>query len=128
MTRHGAGPMPNEIIGRSKPYKMIEEKTNVPNRFQDHMRYGFLDLDVLSLSIKNDLDKNKSKKVSIIPALSVTCIDQVFLEGRVKYYHHGQLHSNEVNKFLNDIFEVNKIGSGFISRGPTRKTIKRMEG
>ena len=52
-TRHGAGPFKNELS--KKPYEEIEDLTNVHNEFQGSLRFGYLDLDLLSVEINKDL-------------------------------------------------------------------------
>lgn len=73
LTRHGAGPMPGEIS--TKPYEKVEDLTNVPNDFQGSLRFGYLNIDFLKESIKNDLDRDT--KINITSRIVVTCMDQV---------------------------------------------------
>lgn len=54
LTRHGAGRLDTECT-KQQIGNDIEDFTNVPNPFQDTLRYGFFDIHLLIDSIKNDL-------------------------------------------------------------------------
>lgn len=47
LTRHGVGRLDGECIRNDISDKMEEDKTNVPNPFQNHLRYAPLDYDSL---------------------------------------------------------------------------------
>lgn len=68
-TRHGAGPLPTE-----DPSLKYDDATNVPNEWQGTLRFGRLDLDLLSESVRNDLKKANGVKVRC--SLGITCLDQ----------------------------------------------------
>jgi len=70
LTRHGAGPFPTERPGLSFP-----DPTNAPNEWQGALRFGKLDVSLLSESITDDLSNAGGLAVS--PCLAVTCLDQV---------------------------------------------------
>jgi len=53
LTRHGAGPFPSECK-REEINKQIEDKTNVPNPYQDSIRYGKFDITAFLNRIKSD--------------------------------------------------------------------------
>ena len=53
MTRHGAGYLPFEVT-KEKLNSNIQDKTNVPNPWQDTLRYGYLDLNNLISRIEKD--------------------------------------------------------------------------
>jgi adenylosuccinate synthase len=69
MTRHGAGPFPTERLGMS-----FTDPTNAPNEWQGALRFGDLDLDLLSESIANDL--NDANRLDVTACVAVTCLDQ----------------------------------------------------
>lgn len=77
MTRHGAGPFPTEDVSLR-----YEDPTNVPNEFQGSIRFGHLDIDLFSESIKNDA-KN-ANGIEVHRTLAVTCLDQVGDNVRVR--------------------------------------------
>jgi adenylosuccinate synthase len=70
LTRHGAGPLANELAG--PPYPTIVDPTNVPHPYQGTIRYAWLDLDVLARNIAKDLGKTQARG-----HLVLTCLDQV---------------------------------------------------
>lgn len=53
MTRHGAGKLPYEV-NKNKLNSTIEDKTNVPNPWQDNLRYGEINLFDLVERIEKD--------------------------------------------------------------------------
>ena len=65
LTRHGAGPFPEEDTDLN-----FEDKTNTPNTWQGNLRYGRLDVKELNKRIKEDLDG------TVGGSLAVTCLDQ----------------------------------------------------
>lgn len=77
-TRHGRGLFPTMVEG--KPYKNIVDLTNVPNEFQESLRFGILDVDLLIEGINKDL-QNLSFPAEVYMAF--TCFDQ--LDDTVKF-------------------------------------------
>ncbi len=120
MTRHGAGPFPTELP--EKPYPRIEDRTNVPNPYQDTLRYGLLDLDALAKTIRQDL-KNAGG-VNCIPRLAVTCMDQ--LDAEVDYFYNAQRVKNGQDAFVEDVFKGLDMKEGYLSFGPAREMIRRI--
>ncbi len=114
-TRHGAGPLPNELP--QPPYPRIKDETNVVNDWQGAIRFGWLDADLLAASIKQDLSDNRSK-LRLKTGLAVTCIDQV--EEQATYFADGLLKTagrDDVAALLQ-----RSTGAEFLitSRGPSR--------
>lgn len=72
LTRHGAGPMPDER-DVSRWFEVVDE-TNVPNPWQASIRHGLLDADLLARSIREDVAK--AGQVSVTPSLAMSCLDQ----------------------------------------------------
>lgn len=71
-TRHGRGEFPTEVS--HKPYANITDLTNVPNEFQESLRFGILDVDLLIEGIQKDLQNlSIPAKINII----FTCFDQL---------------------------------------------------
>src|SRR5262249_22055292 len=52
-TRHGAGPLPGELGCRPSPY--VQDETNIPNEFQETLRFAPLDPLCLRDAIQHDL-------------------------------------------------------------------------
>lgn len=120
MTRHGAGTFVSET--KDKPYKNIEDLTNIVNEYQGKLRFGILDMDLMIQSIKKDLrDAPEGCKVS----LAVTCLDQVSKEEGFSYIKEGILVTGaSITEFMHDITSLLDFFNVYQSFGPTRKTIK----
>lgn len=118
MTRHGAGPFPSELP--EKPYKGIVDMTNVPNPYQDVLRYGLLDIDALDRAIKKDMKNSDGLKCDV--RLAVTCLDQ--LEEKVDFINSQEHVKAPVNEFLEILFDKLQISKGYLSYGPNREMIR----
>ena len=93
LTRHGAGPLPDELSAPSAP--KFRDPTNVPNPYQGSLRFAHLDQDVLRTDIRQDLERVLDRQhpktpvntprgihgvagaLIVRPALEVTCLDQM---------------------------------------------------
>ena len=118
VTRHGAGPLSYETD--TKPYKGIIDLTNVPNEWQGSLRFGYLDVDLLSQTIHDDFKKFSSPHKTL--TLAVTCIDQLPNE-QVVYICDG----TEIESSYHDLITVlkKKITSQILTvHGPTRNDVK----
>ncbi len=73
LTRHGAGPMPNEQDISS--WVDVVDETNVPNPWQQSLRFGFLDASFLYAAVYHDL--KKAKDIHVRPFLAMSCLDQI---------------------------------------------------
>lgn len=74
MTRHGAGRFDSECKKEDINPNMVD-MTNIPNEFQDTLRYGTLDLNDLKNRIENDFNSN-SKGLNIKKSLAITHINE----------------------------------------------------
>ena len=122
LTRHGRGPMPTEIDDR--PFTKVVDATNIPNDWQETLRFGWLDVELLRESIFADLKSNVTT-VKVRPRLVITCLDQVDVEimpvidgtsrhlAKTAEHDHGDLIAKMLNRF----------GSHLKSFGPTRETV-----
>jgi adenylosuccinate synthase len=117
LTRHGNGPMENELYG-VLPSKSVVELTNVTNEYQGQFRYGYLDLDVLKQRITVDM---KNTKLRVSPKLVVTCLDQ--MDGFVRYYQHGDIKTADVRDFPSIVARYIGIPYVMTSYGPTSKDV-----
>ena len=71
-TRHGAGPMRQELAGL--PYPGIVDQTNIPNTWQGSLRFAYLDVDRLCADISADVRASGTRpNVRLV----MTCIDQL---------------------------------------------------
>lgn len=117
MTRHGAGPFPSELP--EKPYSGIVDMTNVPNPYQDVLRYGLMDIDALDRAIKQDLKKAKGLECDV--RLAVTCLDQ--LEENVDFISGQERKKASVEEFLKILYGKLQISKGYLGYGPTHETV-----
>lgn len=76
LTRHGAGPLPNERR-EAPPAPGFEDLTNQPNDWQGSLRFGLLNPEHVIAEIDRDLLSARRAGVLIQPALTMTCLDQV---------------------------------------------------
>ncbi|TAL31190.1 MAG: adenylosuccinate synthase [Alphaproteobacteria bacterium] len=117
-TRHGAGPLPHELP--HLPYPRIRDETNVANDWQGTLRFGWLDADLLAVSIAKDLADNKSG-IRLRPGLAVTCLDQLepkatVVKGGGQTATDGEALAALLKKAVNAEFLIT-------SRGPTRRDV-----
>lgn len=97
LTRHGAD---STFVEADKAlfeesFKVIDN-TNVPNKYQDHMKYAFLDLEEMKNRIFKDIEILQKVNPHIAPKVIMTCIDQIDLVNTkydigyfAKYLHHN---------------------------------------
>lgn len=121
LTRHGAGPFITELP--SKPYEKIEDLTNVPNPYQGTLRFGLLDVDLLSKTIKSDLYNTDGLNCNI--KLAITCLDQ--LDEEVEYKLNDQNKKALVGEFIKDVFNAVEVKGGYLSYGASRSTIQHIK-
>lgn len=116
LTRHGAGPLPNELP--RAPYAEIKDETNVPNQHQGALRFAWIDIDEMVREINAD---KKGYKVN--PIAVVTCADQT--GGRVRFIDKDfdaemDLSAGEFAATLSTLIDGEKC---VVSSGPTRETM-----
>ena len=121
LTRHGEGPLPTQL--KEKPYSNIEDSTNIPNQFQGILRFGFLDLNELSETINNDLRNAEGLNYKI--KLAITCLDQ--LNKEVDYTLNSNIVKSSITEFIQKVLDTVNVKGGYLSYGPTRKTIKSIK-
>jgi adenylosuccinate synthase len=113
VTRHGAGPLPNEM-DISDVITVIDE-TNKPNPWQETLRFAPLDKDYLAQNIRRDLKTVSSNIIGSV-IIGLSCLDQIT--------NHIVL--NEEKVYRDDVGGVLKASLGFDvieSYGPTRGSI-----
>jgi adenylosuccinate synthase len=89
-TRHGVGPLEHE----TNYFDFIEDKTNVKNEWQDSLRFGFLDFNILKDEIHRDINKLKGIKNHNY-YLVINCLDQVeefpiYRDGEITYTNRDE--------------------------------------
>ena len=118
LTRHGAGPMPNESA--TPLYAKIHDPTNIPNDYQGRLRFGALDLDVLSKAIMHDL-KYVPSSIKHSYGVSVSCMDQI--DGDALCVSGGELHRSSPAAFLARVESETEAARLLVSHGPTREDV-----
>lgn len=117
MTRHGVGPFPSETIDEL-PYDSIYDKTNIHNEWQQNLRFGYLDLDLLNETIMNDFIGSNDATLNIV----ATCMDQLPDDFQIISSGYNMLTSK--TEFYERLKE--QYGNVYISEGETRTTIKKL--
>lgn len=75
LTRHGAGPLPDEL--QEAPAPGFSDPTNRPNPHQGTLRFAHLDTEALASFIQRDLARATGRPVTVTHDLSVNCLDQM---------------------------------------------------
>ena len=117
VTRHGAGPLENELS--EPPYKKVVDITNQTNDWQEKLRFAWLDVDVLSSAILNDL-KIGSHRINTTQIL-VTCLDQI-QDNHHFFVQSGKTKRQSTEDFLQSISDSVNCEVIYCN-GPTRKGI-----
>ena len=117
LTRHGAGPLPNEC--QVCPCPQFEDQTNLPHKFQGHLRFAPLNIEELNLRVTSDLNK-LSKQISKNSTLAVTCLDQ-FEEKIAIVNGNGNVIELEKTELLNYFCDKTEFDNYIFSYGPTRE-------
>lgn len=119
-TRHGRGPMTDErdIAGHFN----VRDATNLPNPWQETLRMGLLDVDLLAATIGGDLAHAASGGVEVTHHLAVSCLDQAV--GRViRFVRDGVAVSRDVPAFLATLRALTRATMVVASAGPTRDAV-----
>ncbi len=119
LTRHGAGPMPNEC---KQPYKGIVDDTNIDHPFQGQLRFGLLDIDFLAESISADFLINaRDFKGHLTGGIAVTCLDQI--GKRMRWICGGEEFTGGYDEMLTDLRSRTGLPVKYLSFGPTRQHV-----
>lgn len=119
LTRHGAGPLPNELF--EKPYPGIIDLTNVKNTYQEHLRFAWLDVDSLNKTIEEDRLRLPVHMQADF-GLAVTCMDQI--EGQAAFIRDAKLQRCSSHEFLRILYDLTSSSHKLASFGPTREDVK----
>lgn len=115
LTRHGDGPLPNEVPGVI--YDKIEDHTNVFNPHQGSIRYAPLNFKLLKESIANDLNLVDGMNLSVNFVL--TCFNQIPTWFSYTDISGTKVFGNHVN-LLNEVARVYPFDTTIASMGKTR--------
>ena len=77
ITRHGAGPLPTEC-NKEDINKDIIDKTNIPNVYQESLRFGYLDVDEMVMRINKDF-----RHYDITAAKSLAVTQMNYTDGKL---------------------------------------------
>ncbi|MCI5144118.1 MAG: adenylosuccinate synthetase [Candidatus Electrothrix sp. AR3] len=117
-TRHGDGPMSNEILPHN--IKINKRESNTTNCFQGAFRRTLLDLDLLEYAISRDnLIRSSSNR-----HLVITCLDHIRDEYRFIWKGHIVHSANEAN-FIRRIGEILGFDSVYTSASSDSAGIQR---
>ena len=95
LTRHGAGHLENEC-SKDEVNSIMYDKTNVPNEYQDTLRYGYLDINKLIKRVNNDFKKYES----------LNCNDKVFKTYLMTHMNEFDIDPFEILEKDSDIEEI----------------------
>lgn len=115
-TRHGAGPLPHELV--EKPWPGVIDETNVPNGYQGSLRFAWLDLNILVSEVNHDL---AGAAGSVIPVVVMTCVDQIQDEKALPVVEDGVILTASAREVLEALMWGIGATDAMVSRGPTRK-------
>lgn len=65
MTRHGAGPMEDECSKKDINADIVDN-TNIPNEWQNNLRFGFIKMDSLMKRIKGDFSRYTNATMNLV--------------------------------------------------------------
>ncbi len=122
-TKHGAGPLDDEVNDLIYPGTGSKEETNITNEHQDNFRYARLHIDRLIKDISEDISK-ASKSLSVSSNLVMTCLDQ--LKGYKELKCANYARALPVIETLTLLKRACGIGKIFVSEGPTRDHITKV--
>lgn len=113
LTRHGAGPLPEEL--ESPPAPGFADPTNVPNPHQGQLRFALLDPETLADFIARDQARATGRSVTLTQALSVNCLDQM---GPTTAWRDGTVVATPtMARLLGERLGIAKVNEGW---GPAR--------
>lgn len=134
LTRHGAGPLPNELD--CLPFPGVYDDTNKPHPYQGVLRYALLDLEDMFDRINDDIAYAQFKGFQVTRHLAVTCLDQA--AGRPRWRALNDETAGSDLMFLHELwaqcdsddqYRQHRGATGpckvLFSTGPTREDVAR---
>jgi adenylosuccinate synthase len=119
LTRHGAGPLPEEHLWEIP----VTDETNVPNKWQDSLRFAPLNFQHLRQRIGLDFQWARMwpwPEVKFTVSLGVTCLDHV-QDLDFPFIDQTGRQKTGVSKFLNECDDfLDELGSACDKRGRGR--------
>jgi adenylosuccinate synthase len=120
LTRHGAGPLPNE---QALTPPKFEDKTNVPNPHQGVLRFAPMNVERLVADIRNDIENLKNTNISACSSVVWTCIDQLQDEMVHWYKRGGDKMYTPVYHLAAEVRLLVNMHRPLFASGPTRDQI-----
>ena len=120
VTRHGRGPMPDErdILADFA----VDDPTNRPNPWQESLRFGHVDLDVLAAAVRRDLRLAVGTGIRVRPHLAITCLDQA--RGPIPFRHRGRTRRVAASAFAETAAAAIGLPCLATATGPTRTDVE----
>lgn len=118
-TRHGAGPLLHELP--EAPYEGIHDATNIHNTYQGTLRFGWLDIDQMGRSVRDDLS-DAPQGLRVNPRLVVTCMDQV--DNAVTFISGGNRKTAAQGDLVAEAMAATGASGGLVSYGSTRRDLE----
>lgn len=121
LTRHGAGPLPYQHPGM--PYSGIKDETNIPNPWQESLRFAYHDVQEFAQFVCADW-KGGSGGMRVDPYLTVTCVDQVNVK-EAHWYDKGELKTGSLREMVTALsYTAGLSAEVWASNGPTRAHVE----
>lgn len=114
LTRHGAGPLPNEELWEEK---IIDDQTNVKNDYQGSIRFAPMDIEALIRRISLDIGQRK-----IILKLAITW-SELWGDGMC-VVHEGRRAIMPIKRVVEIMQQRLGLAEVLTSYGPTRNDIR----
>lgn len=129
-TRHGAGPLLSEtsaleVTGKVFGEGRFKDETNVPNPWQQSIRFAPLDVNSINDRIINDKTRNHNllNKFNSKISVCITCMDQTESVKILASPYRKPVQVKVVD--LPSIFKASRIDTSHLSYGPTASDIHR---
>lgn len=120
LTRHGAGRLSYELS--HPPFERVIDETNITNPYQGALRFGWLNLDLLTAAIQHDLTEAAASSLLAEAQLAITCLDQV--SSLLTYVDNNKLCQRSLANFFPYVAQRLGIYKHLYSYGSTREAIK----
>src|SRR5215467_7952679 len=120
LTRHGAGPLPNEVPKLA--FADVNDPTNLPNPWQGALRYAPLDLDFLRTTIADDLSDAATSDIEVDPGIGVTCVDHI--RSGADVFRSGVETTIPVPRLASEIAVAAGLPLVLEAHGPLRSTVE----
>ena len=107
LTRHGRGPFVDDADSVHACFDVVDP-TNVPNPWQETLRLGLYNHDLITLTAKSDFTSYTKKMWrDIMPVRAITCMEQ--LRGNHIDTTNGMVHVNDFKKMIEETFDGGAI-------------------